>query len=234
MDKKIFIRITDSTIRKKCPEIVSQILATLFNQKTRPVLIAVGGPGGSGKSAFCSTLQNKLPESSILSLDDYRIPRRLRQGRILYGSHPDANRFDMLISHCEKLKDGSPVEKPVYDQVTGETDSAVTFIPNKFVLLDGEISTYQQLRSFIDFSIFIDSDLKTQFATRVNRDMVKRGYSYEKVKSVFLQSNIKDFARFGAESKSYADIILFCNYDYSLEIEAVCEEVFSKCKDILS
>jgi len=233
MDKK-FKRITDNTIRKRCPETVSQILSALFDQRARPVLIAIGGPGGSGKSTFSSALKDKLPDSSILSLDDYRIPRKLRKGCILYGSHPDANRIDLLISHCEKIKNGSAVEKPVYDPVTGEADSTVTFIPTKFVLLDGEISTYQQLRSVIDFSIFIDSDLKTQFATRVNRDMVNRGYSYEKVKSVFLQSNIKDFARFGAESRSHTDIILFCNYDYSLEIDAVSAEIFSKCRDILS
>lgn len=234
MCEKRYINTTSSFTKNKCSEIISHILITIFPDNTHPILVAVGGPGGTGKSSFCSALQNQLPDSSILSLDDYRIPRKLRQDRTIYGSHPDANRIDLLISHCEKLRACASIEKPVYDSVTGEADLLVTFIPKRFVILDGEISTYQQLRSFIDFSIFIDSDLKTQLKSRINRDIMQRGYSYEKVQSVFIQSNIKDFSQFGAKSKFCTDVRLFCNPDYSLEIEAVSEEIFEKFKNILN
>ena len=44
----------------------------------RPVLIGIGGPGGSGKSTFCSELSRHLEDARILPLDDYRKPRHER------------------------------------------------------------------------------------------------------------------------------------------------------------
>ena len=58
------------------------------------VIVAVCGPGGSGKSTFCRKLQKRLPHSSLMKLDDYNTPRHVRAGTGLLGSHPEAVKLD--------------------------------------------------------------------------------------------------------------------------------------------
>jgi len=94
----------------------------------------------------------------------------------------------------------------------------------RFTILDGEISTYRQFRDYVDFAISIDSDLQTQLNTRLNRDIKERKYTYEKAIATFLHSNLLEFREFGAESKNWADIHLFCNDDYTLILESVAHE----------
>lgn len=66
----------------------------------RPVLVGIGGPGGSGKSSFAATLAGHLGDARIVPLDDYRKPRAERPPGI-YGSHPSGNRLDVLKSHLD-------------------------------------------------------------------------------------------------------------------------------------
>lgn len=222
-----------TSAKQGADRLVAQILLSLYADKGSPVIIAVGGPGGTGKSTFCEKLARVLPDADVLPLDDYKFSRRHRRQRNLYGAHPKANRFDLLLTHLSALRDGLAVERPVYERATGEANSTVGFAPRRFVILDGEIATYHHLRARIDFSIFIDSDWKTQLATRINRDVEGRGYSSEKAIATFLHSNLKEFGAFGAESKTWADVHLYCHDDYHLDIEAVTEDVFNKCRHIL-
>ncbi|HSR87488.1 MAG TPA: dihydrodipicolinate synthase family protein, partial [Pontiella sp.] len=100
--------------------------------------------------------------------------------------------------------------------------------PARFNILDGETATCRHLRELVDFSIFIDSDWKTQLATRVGRDIEDRGYDREKAISTFLQSNLREFSEYGAESKKWADLHLYCDADYRLEIESVSDDLFHR------
>ena len=220
--------------KRRSNKTVAAILLALFKAQNAPVIVAVGGPGGTGKSTFCSLLARELPDADVLTLDDYKISRSDRNNRNIYGPHPDANRIDLVLAHLQALRTGGAIDRPIYERVTGEATSTIRFVPRRFVILDGEIATYRQFRSHIDFSIFIDADWKTQLATRISRDIESRGYSNEKAISAFLHSNLKEFAAYGAESKSWADIHLYCHDDYFLEIEAVSEHVSTECKELLS
>jgi len=210
----------------KPEEIIAEVLLSFFQDKSTPVIIAVGGPGGTGKSTFCNTLKKILPDSDVLELDNYKKTRKERRELKVYGPHPDANRIDLIVEHLQILRSGRAIDSPVYNRVSGETDTTVLFSPRRFILLDGEISTYAQFRQYVDFSIFIDSDLRTQLYTRMSRDVQSRGSSRETAISTFLNSNIKEFTLYGAQSKSWADIHLYSNEDYSLQFEAVSAECF--------
>ena len=205
----------------KPEKIIAEILLSFFQDKSSPVIAAVGGPGGTGKSTFCESLKNLLPDCDVLELDNYKKSRKERRELKVYGPHPDANRIDLIVEHLRILHSGGTIDSPVYNRVSGETDTTIRFSPRRFILLDGEISTYAQFRQYVDFSIFIDSDLKTQLCTRMSRDVQSRGSSRETAISTFLNSNIKEFTLYGAPSKSWADIHLYCNEDYSLQFETV-------------
>ncbi len=204
-------------------KIIAELLLEKFAEY-KYILIAVGGPGGIGKSSFCKSLGRHLPDTNILRLDDYKTPREVRKGQNLFGAHPDANMMDLVKEHYRTAKSGESFDKPLYNAISGEADDTEFYETKRFTIIDGEISTYKQFRDYVDFAIFIDSDLYTQLNTRLNRDIKERQYTYEKAINTFLHSNLREFGEFGAESKNWADVQLHCHENYELIFESIAEE----------
>ena len=215
----------DMRQRKSAAHIISQMIKMEFKDTNSTIIVAVGGPGGTGKSTFCKKLKKHLSDSSILKLDDYKTAREERVKSNLFGAHPNANKMDLIAKHLNLLKNSKSIEKPIYNTNTGEILASEIFKPASIIILDGEISTYPQFREFIDLSIFIDSHWKTQLATRIDRDVEIRGYSKEKAVDTFLQSNLREFSEFGAESKLYSDVHIYCTDKYHHILEAIDEKL---------
>lgn len=199
-------------------ERVAKIIKDRFSETEEPVLIAVGGPGGTGKSFFSIELSGHLELSRVLQLDDYKTERFVRGEKEIFGPHPEANEMELLEWHLQDIKENRNFFKPIYCSELGAIDMTETYAPVKYNILDGEISTYDRFRGHIDFSIYIDAYLSTQLKTRLTRDIKQRGYSSKKAMATFWGSNVKEYGEFGIKSREFADIILFCNEDYSLEI----------------
>jgi uridine kinase len=195
-----------------------------FAGLVRPVLIAVGGPGGIGKTTFAKNLASELGAAVVLGLDNYKTPREVREQKKVYGPHPDANEMELLHRHLQQLRQGEAIKKPRYCRVRGRIQSTVTFAPDRFVLVEGEIATYREFHAQMDFSIFIDSHWETQLNTRIRRDIEQRGYSPRKAIATFLYSNLHEFEEYGVESKNWADVHIHCGSDYTLTLDAVCSK----------
>lgn len=195
-----------------------------FANCERPVLIAIGGPGGIGKTTFAQKLAQEIGDSVVLGLDDYKSPRKVREEKKIYGPHPDANEMVLLHGHLQQLRRGEPIEKPCYCRERGEIHTNTPFTPDRFVIVEGEIATYREFYAEMDFSIFIDSHWETQLNTRIRRDIEQRGYSPQKAIATFLYSNLHEFAEYGAESKNWADVHIHCDRDYTLTLDAVCSK----------
>ncbi len=197
---------------------LSQSILERFSSQEDPVLIAVGGPGGTGKSAFSRLLERGLVDAKILRLDDYKTSRKFRKEKGVFGPHPEANEIELLAEHLKSIKLGNSIEQPIYCSSEGKANSYETYHPARFNILDGEISTYSKFRPFVDFSIYIDAELETQLTTRLTRDVKKRGHSQEKAMQTFWGSNIEEFSKYGFDTQEWVDIILYCHSDYSVTI----------------
>lgn len=199
----------------KILHLISQKIAGVHSS---PLLIAVGGAGGCGKSQFSKELAKYLNTTAILELDHYKTPRVERYPQRIFGADPRANNCELLVSHLKALKDNMSIETPVYCSTLGRADQSVHFNPQNIIIVDGEISTYEQFRHLMDITIYIDSGLITQLRTRLRRDIKVRGYTVKKAVETFIYSNLKEFRKFGLPTKKYADIVLRCNRNYKLSV----------------
>lgn len=204
---------------------IALVLQEYFKTTSGPLLIALGGPGGGGKTTLAAKLNRRLPESTTLHLDNYKTARHNRQHQNIAGPHPDANQMELIKSHLTAIKAGTSFTTPVYNGITGDTGSYEAYTPQRFNIIEGEVATYKEFRHLIDLSLFIDADFHTQLTTRMQRDVSIRGHSIEKAVRTFLKSNLDEFIRFGAESKQWSDLQLFCHEDYHLTLEAVREDL---------
>jgi uridine kinase len=220
--------------RRPVEELLGDVIETVFADDPGPVLIAIGGPGGTGKSTFARELARRLGDASVLRLDDYKTARALRREAGIFGPHPDANKMELIAEHLGCLRRNEAISKPVYDSSTGDAAAEPeTYRPARFNLIDGEVATYRQFRDLVDFSLFIDSHWRTQLSTRLGRDINERGYTPEKALATFLHSNLLEFGDHGAESKNWADVHLFCHDDYRLELESISDELYEQAGSML-
>jgi uridine kinase len=215
-------------------KVIARALIKKFKGAKRPVLVAVGGPGGIGKSTFAAKLMKDLKDAVILPLDDYKKSRDERSRKNIYGPHPEANEVELVLSHLEKLRRGESVDKPIYCREKGKIHLFERFESAGFIIVEGEISTYREFHHLMDFSIFIDSHWKTQLNTRIRRDIEERGYTPKKAIASFLYSNLEEFAEYGEESRKWADVHIHCAEDYTLIIDAVCNKSVSFMIDEVS
>ena len=221
---------------RKPDQVLGAFLSCAYAGSSLPVLVAVGGPGGTGKSTFARNLAQTIGKDRavVLPLDDYKTPRAVRSRKNIFGPHPDANEMQMIRDHLETLRQGLPIDKPCYCAVQGQINRFEPFTPARFVIVEGEVSTYRAFRDVIDFAIFIDAHWKTQLNTRLTRDIEQRGYTLEKAIATFLHSNLREFPTYGGLSKNECDIHIHCDDDYTLVIDAVAEIHLSSILKILS
>lgn len=213
----------DKVSRAAAPHLLlAGALLEKFAGRKQPVLIAVGGPGGTGKTTFAARLAGALPDARVLKLDDYKTSRAARAIKRLQGPHPEANEMALLKDQLRRLKHGESVDKPVYCRKSGQAAQTEPFAPARFVIAEGEIATYPDFYELVDFSVFIDSHWWTQLRTRIGRDIVKRGYSVSKALTTYVRSNLLEFKAYGAQSRNWADVHLHCDRNYKLKIDAVC------------
>lgn len=172
-----------------------------------PVIIGIGGPGGSGKSHFASWLQQYLGESTLLTLDDFRLPRDQRPVHAPFGSHPDAVNLAALEEVLKTAREGGNIYQPEFDADTGRSRPGKTHPPASILILDGEIIAYPILQAYLDTCILVQSSLWTQFCTRLKRDRKHRKCSLFKTLRIFFQSNLIDYPRFGEGSSARAHLI---------------------------
>ena len=173
----------------------------------RPVLVGIGGPGGSGKSSFSAALARQLDDARIVPLDDYRKPRAER-GWGICGSHPAGNRLELLKSHLEAARDGRAFERPVFCRDRGAALDSETIHPARFIIADGEIAAHRAVRDFFDVRILVLAGMPLQWRARMGRDRNERATSLRKALTLFCISNLLDYPRFSAGAANEAELVL--------------------------
>ncbi len=187
--------------------------ATMHRQQ--PLTIGIAGGSGSGKTTVAQEILGRVGTDRIAFLQHDSYYKDLSglpptQRAELNFDHPNSLETDLLRQHILGLRDGRPVEVPIYDFSThSRTTRTFTVAPRRVILVEGIlIFVDAALRDLFDVKIFVDTDADIRFIRRLERDISERGRNTESVIKQY-QSTVRPMhLEFVEPSKRYADVII--------------------------
>ncbi|KAI3733223.1 hypothetical protein L1987_64443 [Smallanthus sonchifolius] len=85
----------------------------LLVQKNEGILlVGVAGPSGAGKTVFTDKVLNFMPSIAVITMDNYNDATRIVDGNF---DDPRLTDYDTLLENIRGLKEGRPVQVPIYD-----------------------------------------------------------------------------------------------------------------------
>lgn len=179
------------------------------------LIVGIAGGSGSGKTTVAKNIMKALPDDSavLIEFDSYykdRSDLSFEERRRLNYDHPDSLETELLREHLKRLKQGLPIEKPVYDFVThSRKKETVTVNPAPIIIVEGILLfAIPELREMFDIKIFVDTDSDIRLIRRIQRDIEERGRSLESVIEQYYSTVRPMHLEFVEPSKRWADIII--------------------------
>jgi phosphoribulokinase len=177
----------------------------------RPIMLAIAGDSGTGKTTLTAGLVEALGRDRITSVaaDDYhRYDREERKDLPFTPLNPKCNYMDIMDQHFHHLSMGHPILKPVYDHDTGELGRPEYIQPNEFVIVEGLLPLYtKRSRASFDITVYLDPPEDIRIAWKLRRDTTKRGYTEEQVRKD-LEKREPESAEFIRPQRAQADIVV--------------------------
>lgn len=179
------------------------------------LVIGIAGGSGSGKTTVAQEILQRVGPDRIAFLQHDSYYKDLSglppiQRAEVNFDHPHSLETELLIEHIASLRDGKPVEVPIYDFSThSRTDRTFTVQPRRVILVEGIlIFTEASLREMFDVKIFVDTDSDIRLIRRLERDIAERGRTVQSVIKQY-QSTVRPMhLEFVEPSKRYADVII--------------------------
>ncbi len=180
----------------------------------RPLMIGIAGGTGSGKSTFTDHLKGIFGDRiAVLYHDNYY--RRndalsMEERAKLNYDHPDALETDLLVEQLKKLREGQPVDSPVYDfTVHNRSDQVIHIEPRPVIIVEGILVLAEpELRELFDIKIYVEADADERILRRAIRDMKERGRDIEGIARQYLDSVKPMHYLFVEPSRSKADLVI--------------------------
>jgi len=180
-----------------------------------PLVIGIAGGSGSGKTTVAQGILQRVGPDRIAFLQHDSYYKDLSglpptQHAEINFDHPNSLETELLIQHIASLRDGKPVEVPIYDFATdSRTSQTFTIKPRRVIIVEGIlIFTEAALRNMFDVKIFVDTDPDLRFIRRLERDLAERGRTTETVIKQYQQTVRPMHLEFVEPSKRYADVII--------------------------
>jgi len=153
----------------------------------RPIMIAVGGDSGTGKTTLCRGLDRIFGADRIetICLDDYHALDRVQRKAVnLTALDPRANNFAAMEEDLWALREGRGVDKPIYDHSDGTFKGPEHVEPKEIVVVQGLFPLYTRaLRSLFDVRVWLDPEPEIKIAWKIQRDTLQRGYDIAEVRA---------------------------------------------------
>jgi uridine kinase len=181
----------------------------------RPLVIAVAGGSGSGKTTVSRAILDRVGHGRITYVqhdwyyhDLGHLPMEIRRQANL--DHPSAFDNALFLAHLDALLRGETVAAPTYDYTTyTRLPETVELQPRPVILLEGIlIFADAALRERMQVKLFVDAESDLRFIRRLQRDIRERSRTVESVVEQYLHTVRPMHLEFVEPSKRYADVII--------------------------
>lgn len=144
-------------------EVAAKVKRQNFKQK--PVIIAIDGFGGAGKTTFAKSLQTELQSATIVEVDDF----------FLFGVKSDADKsnFDRARLKEQVLEPIKQGKKASYQKSIDENNPLSEYfaVPEvDFLILEGVSSFHPDIADYIDYKIWLDTPADHAKKRMMDRD----------------------------------------------------------------
>lgn len=182
-----------------------------------PLIIAISGASGSGKSLFTENLLSHFSVQGrpvqVLREDHYyraqdHLPMEAREKNNY--DHPNAFEHELLKSHLQDLRKGKAIEYPHYCYKTHtRLPDTESLAPAPVIILEGiMLLARAELLPLFDVKIFIDTPLDICLMRRMIRDVKERGRTLESVASQYEATVKPMYHQFIEPSRFTADVVV--------------------------
>lgn len=178
------------------------------------LVIGIAGGSGSGKTTLMKRLVERFGNHvAVLSHDNYykrhdELP--FEERCLLNYDEPNALETSLMVQHLDSLRQGQPIDCPVYDfSLHNRSDETTRICPERVIIVEGiMIFADPELRKRMDIRIFVDTDADVRLCRRIKRDVNKRGRSLESVLAQY-QNTVKPMHELHVEpTKKFADLVV--------------------------
>ena len=180
-----------------------------------PSIVLVGGGSSSGKTYLTRKVIASLGEENVtlLTLDDYykdQSDMPLEERYNVNYDHPRAFDWQLMRKQLKALKEGKPIEKPIYDFVTlTRSDKTEIVEPRDLIVVEGIMALVDKtVRDLGDVSVFIQASAERRLLRRLIRDVKERGRTFENVVKQYFSTVQPMYDEIVKPSSIYADLIV--------------------------
>ncbi len=178
-------------------------------------IILVGGGSSSGKSFVTQEVLKNVGEENVtrMTMDDYYLDQTdipfADRYKVNYD-HPKAFDWPLMRKQIRALKEGLPIEKPVYDFVHLTRSNQIEVVaPKKVIIVEGIMALVdKQVRNLGDLRVFIQAGAERRFLRRIIRDAKERGRSFENIVTQYFNTVQPMYDEIVKPSSEYADLII--------------------------
>ena len=179
------------------------------------LVIGIAGGTGSGKTTVVKKIFDQFSknEVAVLSHDSYYFDSSdlsLEERRKKNFDHPDSIEFELMIEHVKKLKNGEPIQEPVYSFITCTRQPDTNLVnPTKVLIIEGILCLANKaLRDLMDIKVYVDCDSDLRLSRVIMRDIQERGRDVLQVLSRYEKTVRPSHIQFIEPTKHFADIII--------------------------
>lgn len=178
------------------------------------LIVGIAGGTGSGKTTFAKKIKDIFGEDAVLiEVDSYYrdLSHMTPQARKEVNfDHPDSIDFAALCQDLACLKQGTAIEKPIYDfKTSSRLAETQTVAPARIVIIEGVLLlSVVQARELCDIKLYIEVEDDIRLLRRLERDILERGRTLESTKKQYLATVKPMHDCFVAPSRIHADVII--------------------------
>lgn len=193
------------------PESLTSILAAALAQKpTKPLVLALDGRCGSGKTTLADWLARQFPASIVLHTDDFYLPpaQRVRG----WEKTPCAN-MDLIRLRDEALRpayEGQPVLYRAYSCRAGAYQPVQELAAQPLVILEGSYSHHPLLAGYETLQVFVTCSREEQ----TRRLQAREGTYYQTFETCWIPAEERYLRSFDIEN---ADVLRLDTTAFFLE-----------------